>query len=152
MIIGLLAILKAGGTYVPLDPHYPAERLNFLAADTGITSILTQRHLVSRWQNADLQLIVLDADHSGLSNEPNFNIEPDGNLNLKQSSESSAYVIYTSGSTGTPKGVEVLHRGIVRLVCGADYAQLDETQSVLQLAVLSFEASTFEIWGPLLHG
>ena len=152
MIIGLLAILKAGGTYVPLDPHYPAERLNFLAADTGITSILTQRHLVSRWQNADLQLIVLDADHSGLSNEPNFNIEPDGNLNLKQSSESSAYVIYTSGSTGTPKGVEVLHRGIVRLVCGADYAQLDETQSVLQLAVLSFDASTFEIWGPLLHG
>src|SRR5262249_36733928 len=51
-----------------------------------------------------------------------------------------------------PKGVEVLHRGIVRLVCGADYAQLDETQSVLQLATLSFDASTFEIWGPLLHG
>ncbi len=146
MIIGLLAILKAGGAYVPLDPHYPAERLNFLVVDTGITLILTQRHLESRWQNVDEQLFVLDTDHSVCCNEP------DVNLNLKQSSESSAYVIYTSGSTGTPKGVEVLHRGIVRLVCGADYVRLDETQSVLQLAVLSFDASTFEIWGPLLHG
>ncbi|MEI8021827.1 MAG: amino acid adenylation domain-containing protein, partial [Schlesneria sp.] len=152
MIIGVLAILKAGGAYVPLDANYPAERLNFLVADTGITLILTQRHLQRRWQNTDVQLIVMDADHSAFSNEPDFNNEPDHNLNLKQSSESSAYVIYTSGSTGTPKGVEVLHRGIVRLVCGADYVRLDETQSVLQLAVLSFDASTFEIWGPLLHG
>ena len=146
MIIGLLAILKVGGAYVPLDPNYPAERLNFLAADTGVTLILTQRHLEHRWQHSDSQLLMLDADHSVYSNKP------DNNLNQKQSSESSAYVIYTSGSTGTPKGVEVLHRGIVRLVCGADYVQLDQTQSVLQLAVLSFDASTFEIWGPLLHG
>ncbi len=146
MVVGLLAILKVGGAYVPLDPLYPVERLNFMVADTGITLILTQRHLESRWQNAKLQLIMLDAEHAAYSNEP------DGNLNLQQSSESSAYVIYTSGSTGTPKGVEVVHRGIVRLVCGANYVQLDESQSVLQLAVLSFDASTFEIWGPLLHG
>ena len=146
MIIGLLAILKAGGAYVPLDPHYPAERLNFMIVDTGITLILTQQHLESRWQDSGVQRLVLDADHSIGSNEP------DGNLNLKQSSESLAYVIYTSGSTGTPKGVEVVHRGIVRLLFGVDYVQLDESQSVLQLAILSFDASTFEIWGPLLHG
>ena len=146
MIIGLLAILKSGGAYVPLDAHYPAERLNFLVADTGITLILTQRHLEWLWKSADLQRLVLDADR------PAWSSEPSDNLSQKQSSESSAYVIYTSGSTGTPKGVEVLHRGIVRLVCGADYVQLDETQSVLQLAVLSFDASTFEIWGPLLNG
>ncbi len=146
MIIGLLAILKAGGAYVPLDSHYPAERLNFLVSDTGIGTILTQRHLENRWKNTDMQLVALDSEDSVCSNEP------DDNLNLAQSSESSAYVIYTSGSTGTPKGVEVVHRGIVRLVCGADYVQLDESQSVLQLAVLSFDASTFEIWGPLLHG
>ena len=146
MIIGLLAILKAGGAYVPLDPLYPAERLNFLVADTRLTLILTQRHLESRWQDTDIRRLVLDADLSVCSDEPNHN------LSQKQSSESSAYVIYTSGSTGTPKGVDVLNRGIVRLVCGADYVQLDESQSVLQLAVLSFDASTFEIWGPLLHG
>ena len=146
MIIGLLAILKAGGAYVPLDPKYPDERLNFLVADTGINLILTQRHLENSWQNANVQRLVLDADHLVWTHGP------DNNVHQKQSSESSAYVIYTSGSTGTPKGVEVLHRGIVRLVCGADYVQLDRTQSVLQLAVLSFDASTFEIWGPLLHG
>ncbi len=146
MIIGLLAILKAGGAYVPLDPNYPDERLNFLVLDTEITLILTQQHLENRWRDGDPQRLVLDAENSVYRNEPH------DNLNLQQSSDSSAYVIYTSGSTGTPKGVEVLHRGIVRLLCGADYVQLDETQSVLQLAVLSFDASTFEIWGPLLHG
>jgi amino acid adenylation domain-containing protein len=146
MIIGLLVILKAGGTYVPLDPNYPDERLDFMVVDTGISLILTQRHLERRWQRTDVQVLVLDSDHSVCRHEQDYN------LNQCQSSESSAYVIYTSGSTGTPKGVEILHRGIVRLVCGADYVQLDATQSVLQLAVLSFDASTFEIWGPLLHG
>jgi non-ribosomal peptide synthetase component F len=63
-----------------------------------------------------------------------------------------AYVIYTSGSTGIPKGVEVPHRGALRLVFGVDYACLDADQSFLLLAPISFDASTFELWAPLLHG
>ena len=63
-----------------------------------------------------------------------------------------AYVMYTSGSTGRPKGVEVTHRGITRLLFGGDYAQLDADQTILQLAPVAFDASTFEIWGALLHG
>ena len=146
MIVGLLAILKAGGAYVPLDSHYPSERLNFLVSDTGTSLILTQRHLQHRWKDSHVRLLVLDDE------DQKWCGESDENIICDQSPNSLAYVIYTSGSTGIAKGVEILHRGIVRLVCGANYVQLDETQSVLQLAVLSFDASTFEIWGPLLHG
>src|SRR4029077_3404405 len=63
-----------------------------------------------------------------------------------------AYVMYTSGSTGRPKGVEIMHRGITRLLFGGDYAQLDANQTLLHLAPAAFDASTFEIWGALLHG
>ena len=146
MIVGLLAILKAGGAYVPLDPHYPSERLDFLVSDTGTSLVLSQRRLQKRWKNADVRLLILDSE------DPEWSAESDENVCSNQLPNSLAYVIYTSGSTGIPKGVEVLHRGIVRLVCGANYVQLDQTQSVLQLAVLTFDASTFEIWGPLLHG
>jgi non-ribosomal peptide synthetase component F len=68
------------------------------------------------------------------------------------SAESMAYVIYTSGSTGQPKGVAVPHRGVVRLVQQSNYVTLDETEVVLQMAPVSFDASTFEIWGALLNG
>ncbi|HVO96042.1 MAG TPA: amino acid adenylation domain-containing protein, partial [Terriglobales bacterium] len=66
--------------------------------------------------------------------------------------DSLAYVIFTSGSTGIPKGVEVRHRGIVRLLFGIDYVQLDSAQTILHLAPISFDAATFEVWGALLHG
>ena len=146
MIVGLLAILKAGSAYVPLDPHYPAERLSLLVADTCPALILTQSALEPRWRDSGRRVVCLDQAAARWSDEG------DDNLEGTVTGDSLAYVIYTSGSTGVPKGVEVLHRGIVRLLCSANYVQLDQTQSVLQLAVLSFDASTFEIWGPLLHG
>ena len=146
MIIGLLAILKAGGAYVPLDPNYPDERLAVLVSDTGISLILTQSHRVDRWEGFPMEMVILD------DNSPVWSSEACENLSRPVQADQLAYVIFTSGSTGVPKGVEVLHRGIVRLLCETDYVRLDESQSVLQLAVLSFDASTFEIWGPLLHG
>lgn len=146
MLVGLLAILKAGGAYVPLDPHFPDERLTLMTADAGTNFILVQRQFENRWRACDAQVLFLDDE------QPVWLGEADDNLNEAVSQESLAYIIYTSGSTGVPKGVEVLHRGIVRLLCGVDYVHLDETQSILQLATLSFDASTFEIWAPLLHG
>ena len=146
LIIGLLAILKAGGAYVPLDPNYPDERLAVLVSDTGINLILTQSHRVDRWEGFPMEMVILD------DNSPVWSREACENLSRPVQADQLAYVIFTSGSTGVPKGVEVLHRGIVRLLCETDYVRLDESQSVLQLAVLSFDASTFEIWGPLLHG
>ena len=78
--------------------------------------------------------------------------ESEAELESGASAENLAYVIYTSGSTGTPKGVEVTHRAVLRLLLNTNYVALSNETSVLQLAPLSFDASTFEVWAPLLHG
>ena len=141
MITGLLGILKAGGGYVPLDPEYPAARLSLLMDDAGVRIVLTRSQLSERIP-ASVQIVPLDhpAQWTGK------------NTGERPTPDSLAYVIYTSGSTGQPKGVEVAHRAIVRLVRGANYVDLSSQDVFLQLAPLSFDASTFEIWGALLNG
>ena len=78
--------------------------------------------------------------------------EPATNPDLESTADDLAYVMYTSGSTGTPKGVMIGHRAVVRLVRNTNYCQFDRDQVFLQLAPISFDASTFEIWGALLNG
>jgi len=146
IVIALLAILKAGGAYVPLDPSYPAERLALVIGDTQMRVILTQDHLASAGAVAaeTTQLLCVNAD--------SFADEDDTNLANDVRAEDLAYVMYTSGSTGTPKGVAVPHRAVVKLVRETDYASFSPNEIFLQLAPISFDASTFEIWGPLLNG
>jgi amino acid adenylation domain-containing protein len=146
LVIGILGILKAGGAYLPLDPGYPRERLAFMLQDSGVQVLLTQERLLDRLPHDGAQTICLDRDWQLISQEL------DSNPDIPASSENLAYVIYTSGSTGQPKGVTVRHRGVIRLLFGVDYVTLDRNQTILQLAPLSFDASTFEIWGALLHG
>jgi amino acid adenylation domain-containing protein len=146
MIIALLAVLKAGGAYVPLDPTYPTERRALMIEDTVMPVILTDTE--NRCASASLtgpkqHLLCIDAEDFADADEPNLTSEVRaGDL---------AYVMYTSGSTGAPKGVAVTHRGVVRLVKETDYASFSE-ETFLHLAPLSFDASTFEIWGALLNG
>jgi amino acid adenylation domain-containing protein len=128
MVLALLAILKAGGAYVPLDPAYPAERLDFMIKDARMSVIL-------RYADAE-----------------ELKSENDANLGANVRAEDLAYIMYTSGSTGTPKGVAIPHRGVVRLVKETNYASLSPDETFLQLAPISFDASTFEIWGALLNG
>jgi len=145
MVVGLLGILKAGGAYVPLDPSYPRERLAFMLQDTQAPVLLTQPALLDMLPTQGLEVICLDG-WDGIEQEAvenPMNVTHAGNL---------AYVMYTSGSTGRPKGVEIRHFSINRLVFGADYARLDETRTILHMAPISFDASTFEVWGSLLHG
>lgn len=146
MIVGLLAILKAGGAYLPLDIGYPQERLAFMLADTQISVLLTQKELVDKLPNHEARVICLDTDWEIVNQQTSNNPE------VYITSENLAYVMYTSGSTGQPKGVSVVHHGVVRLVKATNYASFTNTEVFLQLAPISFDASTFEIWGCLLNG
>ena len=161
MVVGLLAILKAGGVYVPLDPSYPKERLEFLLEDTRVPVLLTQQRLVKGLietegsKNGDplssihdprLNVVCLDTDWDVIAREG------EENPVSGTTADNLAYIMYTSGSTGKPKGVCVPHRGVVRLVKGAGYANLTSQEVFLQFAPVSFDASTFEIWGCLLNG
>jgi amino acid adenylation domain-containing protein len=146
MLVGLLGILKAGGAYVPLDPDYPKERLGFMLEDMQTQVLLSRERLIAHLPESCARVVCLDRDWERIARE---SVENPIN---KTTAESLAYVIYTSGSTGRPKGVAVSHRGVVRLLFGVEYAQLNETETFLHLAPISFDASTFELWGALLHG
>lgn len=146
MVVGLLAILKAGGGYVPFDPAYPKERLAFMIEDAQVSVLLTERKFVEILPEECVCLVCLDEDF------PRISQESEENLSTSLLPESLAYIVYTSGSTGRPKGISIAHRGVVRLVINANYAQLDSEGVFLQNAPLSFDASTFEIWGSLLNG
>jgi amino acid adenylation domain-containing protein len=146
MVIALLAILKSGGAYVPLDPSYPAERLAMMMEDTQMAIILTDERVDREGLRARHapQLLVVDSN--------TFADEDEGNLESKAGPDDLAYIMYTSGSTGTPKGAAIPHRAVVRLVKETNYASFAPNETFLQLAPISFDASTFEIWGPLLNG
>jgi len=143
LIIGLLGIVKAGGAYLPLDAEYPQERLEYMIADAGVKVLLTQSELRERLPLSDgIECLELS----------DWFASEAGELESGANAETLVYVIYTSGSTGQPKGVAVPHRGVVRLVQDSNYVKLDEEEVVLQMAPVSFDASTFEIWGALLNG
>ena len=146
MVVGVLGILKAGGAYVPLDAAAPPERLAFMVKDVGAAAILTQAPLVARLPDRPARLILVDSEAPAIAREPD-DPPPHG-----ARADSIAYVMYTSGSTGRPKGVSVPHRAIVRLVQGTTYVRWSADEAFLLLAPLAFDATTFEIWGSLLHG
>lgn len=146
MVVGILGILKAGGAYVPLDPAYPQERLAFMLEDASVPVLLTQRQLVESLPKHQARIVCLDTDWEVIERQSQENLSP------QVTPDNLAYVMYTSGSTGIPKGVSVIHQGVVRLVKDTNYVNLSAEEVFLQLAPISFDASTLEIWGSLLNG
>jgi amino acid adenylation domain-containing protein/non-ribosomal peptide synthase protein (TIGR01720 family) len=146
-IVGMLGILKAGGTYVPLDPTYPTERLAYLLKDAGVKVLLTQQRLVNLLPLHQAQLVRLDTDWEIIDRE-NCN-----NINTLVKPDNLAYIIYTSGSTGTPKGVLLAHQGLCNLATAQiKLFKVNSYSRVLQFASLSFDASVWEIVMALCSG
>jgi aspartate racemase len=143
LIVTLLGILKAGGAYAALDSEYPPERLALMLTDLQTPVVLTQRSLRAKVPASTARVICVD--------EPAIEIGDEGD-GRTSNAENLAYISFTSGSTGRPKGVCITHRGVVRLVRGADYTKFSSSEVFLQLAPVGFDASTFEIWGALLNG
>ena len=146
MIIAMLAVLKAGGAYVPIDPALPLKRVSFLLEDAAPSVLISRESLADALPATWVPLVCLDSDADAIARQTELDPSRSGSaLDL-------AHVLYTSGSTGEPKGVAVVHRGVVRLVRGTDYARFGPDEVFLQAAPTSFDASTFEIWGALLNG
>lgn len=142
-IVGILAILKAGAVYVPLDPEYPIDRLKFMAADADLRVVITDRPGLGRVNLFFHRAWLIEHLSGGSLVGPGP---------AMVDADAAAYLMYTSGSTGQPKGVLVPHRGIVRLVNRPDYVRIGPSDTLLQLSSMSFDAATFEIWGALLNG
>ncbi len=143
-IVSMLAILKAGAAYVPLDPGYPQERLRFMLQDTNAAIILTQEDLVQNLPTENKSVVLVDR---GLHKD-----FPVSNLYTMVHPEHLAYVLYTSGTTGRPKGVMVEHRNVVQLVKNQNYFGVNSHDVMAQSSNINFDAATFEIWGALLNG
>ncbi|APF18147.1 amino acid adenylation domain protein [Caldithrix abyssi DSM 13497] len=146
MIVAMLGVLKAGGVYLPLDPDYPLDRLEYMLQDSGAGLLVTKGYFKNQPQALG-EKIFLDEEWPAILNE-----SPE-NLNVNLEAQDVAYVIYTSGSTGQPKGVEVQH-GPLANHCQdmKDYYQLTEDDNVLQFAALNFDASIEQILPPLISG
>ena len=147
MVVGLLGILKAGGAYVPLDPEYPKERLDFILKDSQPSILLTQARLVAELPARRAQLVYLDTDWPGISQQT------DQNPRSNASAGNLAYVIYTSGSTGKPKGVMITHANLCHFVQTVQ-VMLDVTADDIYLhtASITYALSVRQLMVPLCQG
>jgi amino acid adenylation domain-containing protein len=147
MVVAQIGILKAGAAYLPLDPHYPAERLAFMFSDSEAPVLLTQSHLSDRLPSQSARVIQLDREW------PRIALESAANPAVEMSPENLAYVIYTSGSTGQPKGTLLEHRGLCNLAIAQKRAfGVGAGKRVLQFSPFSFDASVWEFAMALASG
>ncbi|MEM1320999.1 MAG: amino acid adenylation domain-containing protein [Bacteroidota bacterium] len=147
MIIGLLGILKAGAAYVPIDPHYPQERIAFMLEDSAAEILLTQQHLNEKFPEKDqLQRLNLDTDWTQIASQPT------APPTQETTADQLIYTIYTSGSTGKPKGVQVEHHSVANLVAGQIQLLQQPVGRFLYAYSFAFDGAVLLIWWTLLDG
>lgn len=147
MVIAILAIVKAGAAYVPLDCVHPPDRLAFMLDDSNPVLLLTEERMRSAIPPCAAEVVCVDASRDAVGSE---NVE---NPVIKVSCDNLAYVIYTSGSTGKPKGVLITHHNVVRLFeATRAWYQFDEHDVWTMFHSYAFDFSVWELWGALIHG
>lgn len=148
LMVSILGILKAGAAYVPIELDFPKTRIEYILKDTKSKVILVnnkENEVLNNLKDYTLLDVNLNED---IYKNINTNIE----FSIKYNPNDIAYVMYTSGTTGNPKGVMVTNKNVVRLVKNTNYITLKENDRIIQTGAISFDASTFEIWTPLLNG
>lgn len=147
MVIALLAVLKTGAAYVPLDPEFPRDRLRFMAQDASVAVVLTSAVLSDRFDGQTCRLLCLDCEEERIAQEA------DHNLGAIATPQDLAYILYTSGSTGQPKGVEILHRALVNFLWSIRQEPGCTAHDVmLSVTTISFDIFGLELYVPLLAG
>ncbi|MGN6335504.1 amino acid adenylation domain-containing protein [Mycobacterium sp.] len=141
-IVAIVAVLKTGAAYVPIDPGLPGARIEFMLADAAPMAVITSADLRSRLDAR--QMVIIDIDDPAIDTEPSTGLPA-------PAAENIAYLIYTSGTTGVPKGVAVTHSNVARLLASLD-AEVPRAGVWSQSHSLAFDFSVWEIWGPLLGG
>jgi amino acid adenylation domain-containing protein len=146
MIVALLGVLKAGAAYVPLDPAFPKDRIDFMIQDAGLAVIVTHSRLRALI-GGEARAVCLDAERDEIAAESGAHVESSAGAS------SLAYVIYTSGSTGRPKGVQLEHRSVVNFLRSMHREPgIGANDRVLSVTTLSFDIAGLEIFGPLTVG
>ncbi len=147
MVVASLAIIKAGGAYLPLQPGLPRERLSYMLQDAQVPVVITRSAMAGDLAAGRCRVVALDGEAEAIAKQSST--APPCVLN----DASLAYVIYTSGSTGQPKGVEVLHRGLANLVSWHLRAfEVTSADRASHLAALGFDAAVWELWPYLVAG
>lgn len=146
-IVAALAVLKAGGGYLPLDPNYPAQRLSYILCDAGVRLVLSERALAELLPAGNWRIVIAEEVNSSIER---YSTEPPPHAPRP---EHLAYTIYTSGSTGTPKGVEVTHGSLLNLIYWHQAAFAVTSQDrATQIASYGFDAAVWEVWPHLTAG
>ncbi len=156
IIIAILAVLKSGGAYVPMDQNYPIERIQYILKDTNAKILLTNKTILNNKTIKEIQSSFLDIpfmiiDDTNIASQ--LTKQPDTNINTHMNSTNLAYVIYTSGTTGSPKGVLQQHNNVARLFTSTDsWFKFNDDDVWVLFHSYVFDFSVWEIWGSLLYG
>ncbi len=147
MIVSMIAILKAGGAFLPIDPTYPEDRIKYMLEDSGADILISIERVSGKYKFYNGKVINLDADKALINTEDKTNLK-----NITEP-ENLAYIIYTSGSTGLPKGTMLSHKGLLNLsLAQRDAFGITDKSRILQFSSYSFDASVWEFVMALLNG
>ncbi|MFD1676437.1 amino acid adenylation domain-containing protein [Alicyclobacillus fodiniaquatilis] len=144
LIIGILAIIKAGGAYLPISRNFTQERIAFLLQDSDANILLTMNAYADLVSEYSGEVLYLDDERLFAGDTSNL-------VHVNKSTD-LLYVMYTSGTTGKPKGTLIEHRNVCSLVLNTNFTTFDENEQILQAGAIDFDATTFEFWGSLLNG